>query len=105
MESRQPLATWNRATGVWETEARSLCGHSVLFSQTWPTSGMTLRGVAYELPTWVPPTAGSGCSSSPGLLLATPRAQHGEPRNQNVWERPLDQPQNLENQLARLPSP
>ena len=29
---------------------------------------MTLRGVAYELPTWEPHTGGSGCSSSHGLL-------------------------------------
>ena len=34
--------------------------------------------------------------------LPTPRAQNGETRNMNVWERPLDQPQNLENALARL---
>lgn len=33
-------------------------------------------------------------------LLPTPRAQHGEERNQNIWARPLDQPQNLENALA-----
>jgi hypothetical protein len=36
-------------------------------------------------------------------LLPTPRSQHGEERNQNIWERPLDEPQNLENALARLP--
>ena len=36
-------------------------------------------------------------------LLPTPRAQNGESRNQNIWERPLDKPQNLENALARLP--
>jgi hypothetical protein len=36
-------------------------------------------------------------------LLPTPRAQHSEERNQNIWARPLDQPQNLENALARLP--
>ena len=36
-------------------------------------------------------------------LLPTPRAQNGEARNMNIWERPLDQPQNLENALARLP--
>jgi len=35
-------------------------------------------------------------------LLPTPRAQNGEARNMNIWERPLDQPQNLENALARL---
>lgn len=35
-------------------------------------------------------------------LLPTPRAQNGEERNQNIWERPADQPQNLENALARI---
>ena len=35
-------------------------------------------------------------------LLPTPRAQNGEARNMNIWKRPLDQPQNLENALARL---
>lgn len=34
-------------------------------------------------------------------LLPTPRAQNGEDRNNLIWERPLDQPQNLENALAR----
>ena len=38
-------------------------------------------------------------------LLPTPRAQNGEDRNQNIWARPLDQPQNLENALALLPTP
>jgi hypothetical protein len=32
-------------------------------------------------------------------LLPTPRAQNGEPRNQNIYARPADQPQNLENAL------
>jgi hypothetical protein len=34
-----------------------------------------------------------------GALLPTPRAQNGEPRNQNIYARPADQPQNLENAL------
>lgn len=38
-------------------------------------------------------------------LLPTPRAQNGEERNSNIWARPLDQPQNLENALALLPTP
>lgn len=37
-------------------------------------------------------------------LLPTPRAQNGEERNQNIWKRPPDQPQNLENALALLPT-
>lgn len=43
----------------------------------------------------------------PGVnaLLPTPRAQNGESRNQNIYARPLDQPQNLENALALLPTP
>jgi hypothetical protein len=39
-------------------------------------------------------------------LLPTPRAQNGESRNMKPWIRPLDQPQNLENAIARLlPTP
>lgn len=46
---------------------------------------------------------------SPGIgaiamLLPTPRAQNGEDRNNKIYPRPLDQPQNLENALARLPN-
>jgi hypothetical protein len=52
---------------------------------------------------------GNGNGHGPSLsievqrLLPTPRAQNGEPRNMKPWLRPLDQPQNLENALARLP--
>ena len=41
-----------------------------------------------------------------GKLLATPRSAMEQTRNNQAWIRPLDQPQNLENQLARLlPTP
>ena len=67
----QPIATWNPARGVWETSKRSLlCGHSVPYSETWPPSGMTHAGVAYELATWEHRTSGSGSLS----LLPTPTA-------------------------------
>lgn len=36
-------------------------------------------------------------------LLPTPCSQNGETRNSKTWVRPLDEPQNLENALARLP--
>ncbi|MCP2204005.1 hypothetical protein LX90_007734 [Lentzea flava] len=65
---REPMARWNPARGVWETTQAQLCGHSALFSRTWPTSGTTRRGVAYALPTWAPLTNASGSSS----LLPTP---------------------------------
>lgn len=61
---RQLLATWNPARGVWETERVALCGHSAVFSQTWPASGMTQGGTAYVLPTSAPRTDGSASSSS-----------------------------------------
>ncbi|WP_413603091.1 hypothetical protein [Curtobacterium sp. Curtsp57] len=47
-----------------------LSEHSEPFSATWPSSGMTRRGVAYELPTPVPLTVESASSSSP--ILPTP---------------------------------
>ena len=69
----QLLATWNAVTSAWEKQETTLCGHSVVYSATWPSSGMTLRGQAYELPTSAPRTDDSGFSFSPGL--PTPRAR------------------------------
>jgi hypothetical protein len=51
--------------------------HSVVFSETWPSSGMTRSGSAYPLPTSVPVTNDSGISS----LLGTPRAADGMHHN------------------------
>lgn len=45
------------------------------FSGRWPASGISLHGVAYELPTWVPAMDDSACSPSPGL--PTPRVSDG----------------------------
>lgn len=54
------------------------CGHLGVYSETFPTSGMTRNGVAYERPTWGPATDGSGSLSSPdGALLMTPVASEG----------------------------
>ena len=68
------IATWNPGRDLWETGTQDLFGHSDVYSETWPTSGMTRNGVAYELPTLVPPTADSGSSS----LLRTPCAAEAE---------------------------
>ena len=43
-----------------------------LFSETWPTSGMMLDGVVYELPMQVRPITGSESS-----LLRSPKASEG----------------------------
>lgn len=75
------IAIWNSARDVWETpETNGLfCEHLAVFSEVFPTSGMTLNGVAYELPTWERHTLGSGYSSSRdvGELLLTPVASEG----------------------------
>jgi hypothetical protein len=63
---RQPIATWNSVRGVWEkNEPSLLCEHWELFSATWPTSGMTQNGQAYELPTPERHTTDSESSSLP----------------------------------------
>ena len=46
---------------------------------------------------------GASLAIEAARLLPTPRAQNAEPRNMKPWIRPLDQPQNLENAIARLP--
>lgn len=65
----KPIATWNRARDVWETDQASICGHWAAFSETWPISGMTHSGAAYELPTSAPRTDDSASS-----LLPTPES-------------------------------
>lgn len=72
----RPLAIWNPETDRWELEQETIFGHSDAYSETWPTSGMTVNGVAYELPTWEHHTADTGYSSSPPDegLLRTPTA-------------------------------
>lgn len=62
------IATWNPERDCWETGVEDIFGHSDVYSETWPTSGMTRNGVAYALPTWEPHTTASACSSSPPVL-------------------------------------
>lgn len=76
-----PLATWNPARGVWETPQVSLlCGHSVPYSDPWPTSGTTRNGSCFAPPMSEPRTGASGPSSRPGppeTLLKTPTSNIG----------------------------
>jgi hypothetical protein len=89
----KPLATWNPTRGIWETETFDLLSeHSEPYSETWPTSGMTRNGQAYELPTPEPHTAASECSSLP-----TPKAAD--------WIGgifPLDRKPNMDNLETRI---
>ena len=51
--SREWFASYDRASSSWRTCQGSLFGGWVEFSETWPTSGMTQNGSAYERQTWV----------------------------------------------------
>lgn len=68
----EPIARWNPARSVWETNESHICGHSAVLPGTFPSSGMTRGGLLYQLPTSVPLTDEPG-SSSPRGLLPTPR--------------------------------
>lgn len=72
---QQPIATWNTVRGAWETDQGNLlCEHLGLFSETWPTSGMTLNGRVFGLPTLEHRT-----NVSESLLLPTPNTmEHRE---------------------------
>ena len=71
----EPIAQWNPIRDCWETtqQASLLSEHLDVYSETWPTSGMTRSGVAYQLPGLEPPMDGSESSS----LLPTPVATEG----------------------------
>jgi len=75
---QQPIATWSPARDVWETDQVCICGHSDVFSETFPTSGTWAGGMAYALPTSVPRMDASGSSSLRGSLLPTPSANVAE---------------------------
>ena len=74
----EPIAQWNPTRDCWETtqQASLLSEHLDVYSETWPTSGMTRSGVAYALPTWEPPTGDSESSFLlPAAMLPTPTSR------------------------------
>jgi hypothetical protein len=64
---QQPTLIWNPVRGVWEKAgmANLLCEHWELFSETWPTSGMTQNGQVFALPMQEHHTTDSEFSSLP----------------------------------------
>lgn len=50
------LANYDHATSSWRTSQHSLEGGLTEFSETWPRSGMTRNGTAYQLEPLVPHT-------------------------------------------------
>ena len=82
--NRVPIASWNPERDVWETgQMDLLSGRSAVFSETWPASGMTRNGVAFELPTWELPTDDTEYSSLP-----TPLATRGGSATEHLLPTP-----------------
>lgn len=82
---QQPIATWNAARDVWETDQTSLlCEHLAVFSGTFPSSGMTRAGTAYALP-----TSGRRTDEDGSSLLPTPEASlSGSTPEQHLARKP-----------------
>lgn len=75
-----PLASWNPERDVWETLLVDLFSElSDVFSETWPPSGMTRSGCAFELPTLEP-----AISELEFSLLHSPRATRGGSSSENA---------------------
>ena len=65
------IAAWNPTRELWETQQADLFSERLEpFSETWPTSGMTLGGRLFPLPASAHHIGGSEC-----LLLPSPVAQ------------------------------
>lgn len=77
------------------------CGHSELYSATWPASGSMRNGSAYRRPTSAPLTSAGASSSSPGpQLLPTPTSsEHTGPGHAAQGG------QNLRTTVSLLPTP
>lgn len=75
------LANYDRATSSWKTSQRCLVEGWAEFSETWPRSGMTRNGIAYQLPTLAHLTDETGCG-----LLPTPR-RSGQSRSWKAYVR------------------
>ena len=70
---RMVRAHWDEEADAWVGEEESLVsGHSDVWSEILPPSGMTANGLLYALPTPVPRTSGPESS-----LLLTPTANLG----------------------------
>lgn len=63
-----------------------LCGHSALFSETFPTSGTWDGTGLYPLPPPGHRTAGNGCSSPPGLLPTPSASNVNDGESLESWE-------------------
>jgi len=76
------LASYAPDTSSWKTSQHSLVEGLDEFSETWPRSGMTRSGIAYQLPPLALRTYGTGYGSLPTHSIPTPTSSdHIERQN------------------------
>lgn len=66
------FARYNRAGSGWKTPQGSLLEEWEAFSGTWPTSGISAGGYAWERANWAPLTTATACSYLRGERIPTP---------------------------------
>ncbi len=100
----KPIAVWNPEKEIWEKENPSSSKQWVLFSATFPTSGMMRGGKLFPLPQSVPPTAETESSSTPipEECFHTPDTAPDAP---NKGSNTRSKPAGLGNQVKELPIP
>ena len=92
------LARYDPATSLWRTSQLCLDGDLQQFSETWPRSGLTRSGTAYQLPPLVRLTdeIGSGLWPTPhGMCVPNARRagpsgnELGNAVNRSMWPTPV----------------
>ena len=107
-QSRRRFAYWNHDESCLKMFLDCLpLTEGTLFATsctTFPAWASMQNMALFERPT--PPSLPRTGAPGGFASLPTPRAQNAETRNSKPWIRPLDEPQNLENAIARLlPTP
>lgn len=79
--SREWFASYDRDSSSWRTSQACLFAGWDAFSETWPRSGMTLSGFAYERP-----TSGPRIDDSESLSWPTPDASVSNEEDLATWD-------------------
>lgn len=97
----KPIAVWNPEKEIWEKENPLSSKQWVLFSATFPTSGMMRGGKLFPLPQSVPPTAETESSSTP-IPEECFRTPDTAPDAPNKGSNTRSKPAGLGNQVKEL---
>jgi hypothetical protein len=101
------LARYDPATQSWRTSQRCFLEGWTVFSETWPRSGMTRNGVAYELATWGRPTAAtaSGLWPTPNVPNGGRTIHHAEFKGNTAYHNGKKVQVGLEAMVKMWPTP